>query len=100
MARYNIPPNTGKVRVAMGAVGGAMELRVEDSGPGIPPEMMDRLFEAFASSKPDGMGVGLSISRTIVEAHEGSLSAENRDAGGACFLVKLPLASQGPNSIG
>ena len=77
----------------MRAVAGTMALRVEDSGPGIPPEMMDRLFEAFASTKPDGMGVGLSISRTIVEAHEGSLSAENRESGGACFLVALPLAA-------
>ena len=82
-----------EVRVALHAAGGNVALSVEDSGPGIPPGMMDRLFEAFASSKPDGMGVGLSISRTIVEAHEGSLSAENRAEGGACFRVTLPLAA-------
>ena len=82
-----------EIRVAMRALGRVTELTVEDSGPGIPPEMMDRLFEAFASSKPDGMGVGLSISRTIVEAHEGSLSAENLESGGACFVVTLPLAA-------
>ena len=82
-----------EILVATRAAAGAMALTVEDSGPGIPPEMMERLFEACASSKPDGMGVGLSISRTIVEAHEGSLSAANRETVGACFRVTLPLAA-------
>ncbi len=71
-----------------------VEIRIEDSGPGIPPEMMDILFEAFASSKPDGMGVGLSISRTIIEAHNGTLWAANREEGGACFCVTLPPAAK------
>jgi two-component system sensor kinase FixL len=71
---------------------GEARIRVDDSGPGIAPEMRDTLFESFVSSKPDGMGVGLSISRTIVEAHGGSLSAANRKAGGASFCVALPLA--------
>jgi len=61
---------------------------------------MDTLFESFASSKPDGMGIGLSISRTIVEAHEGKLSAANRKGGGACFCVALPLAGPGVGLIG
>ena len=82
-----------EVLVAMRAGTGTIELRVEDSGPGIAPAMMDSLFEAFTSSKPDGMGVGLSISRTIVEAHGGSLSAANKEGGGACFRVTLPLAA-------
>jgi two-component system sensor kinase FixL len=81
-----------EVRVALGTTDHAVELRVEDSGPGIAPEMMDILFEAFTSSKPDGMGVGLSISRTIVETHGGTLSVANKEAGGACFLVTLPAA--------
>jgi two-component system, LuxR family, sensor kinase FixL len=76
------------------AEGEAM-IRVDDSGPGIAPEMRDTLFESFVSSKPDGMGVGLSISRTIVEAHGGSLSAWNRETGGASFCVALPLAEEG-----
>lgn len=84
-----------EIRVSMRALGRVAELTVEDSGPGIPAEMTDRLFEAFASSKPDGMGVGLSISRTIVEAHEGSLSATNRADGGARFRVILPAAAAG-----
>jgi len=81
-----------EVRVVLAAADGGVALRVEDSGPGIAPEMMDSLFEAFVSSKPDGMGVGLSISRTIVETHGGTVSAANAAEGGACFLVTLPTA--------
>jgi two-component system sensor kinase FixL len=81
-----------EIFVSTRAAAGAVQLCVEDTGPGIPPAMMDALFEAFISSKPDGMGVGLSISRTIVEAHGGTLSAANREAGGACFRVTLPAA--------
>jgi C4-dicarboxylate-specific signal transduction histidine kinase len=84
-----------EIVIATRAAGNAVELTVADSGPGIPPEMLDSLFEAFASSKPDGMGVGLSISRTIIEAHEGSLSATNRKKGGATFCVTLPAAEAG-----
>jgi two-component system sensor kinase FixL len=82
-----------EVLVAMRAGTGIIELRVEDSGPGIAPAMMDNLFEAFTSSKPDGMGVGLSISRTIVETHGGTLAAANKEGGGACFRVTLPLTA-------
>ena len=82
-----------EILVSTRLAGGAVELRVDDSGPGIPPGMSDSLFEAFTSSKPDGMGVGLSISRTIIEAHAGSLSAANGEAGGASFRVTLPLAA-------
>jgi two-component system, LuxR family, sensor kinase FixL len=83
-----------EIGIATGAADGMVEIRVEDSGPGIAKEMMERLFDAFTSSKPEGMGVGLSISRTIVEAHEGKLSAANREAGGACFRILLPLAGR------
>ncbi len=81
-----------EITISTRAAEGFVELRVDDSGPGIAPGMLDTLFEAFVSSRPDGMGVGLSISRTIVEAHEGRLSAANLESGGASFLVALPLA--------
>jgi C4-dicarboxylate-specific signal transduction histidine kinase len=83
-----------EIAVSLRAAGSHVELAVEDSGPGIPPGMMATLFEAFASSKPEGMGVGLSISRTIVEAHGGTLSAENHREGGARFRVTLPAATK------
>jgi len=69
-------------------------ISVEDSGPGIPHESLSRLFDAFFSTKDDGMGVGLSISRTIVEAHGGRIWAENRPGGGARFSFTLPLAEK------
>ncbi|HEY0799890.1 MAG TPA: ATP-binding protein, partial [Steroidobacteraceae bacterium] len=66
---------------------------VEDSGPGIPAEAIGRLFESFFTTKPSGMGMGLPICRSIVEAHGGHISADNNSArGGARFLLNLPPA--------
>jgi len=67
-------------------------LSVQDAGIGFKPEEMDRLFEAFYTTKPDGMGMGLAISRSIVEAHSGRLWAETNRGSGATFLVSLPAA--------
>ena len=67
------------------------ELRVADSGPGLASDIGDRIFEAFVSTKDAGLGLGLSISKRIIEAHGGSVSARNRtDTRGAEFLVRLP----------
>ncbi|HWF01247.1 MAG TPA: PAS domain S-box protein [Caulobacteraceae bacterium] len=65
---------------------------VIDTGPGVAPDMVERLFQPFATTKADGMGVGLSISRTIIEAHGGRLWAEPNPDGGAIFAFTLPLA--------
>jgi signal transduction histidine kinase len=67
---------------------------VQDAGTGFKPEEQDRLFEAFYSTKADGMGMGLAISRSIVEAHGGRLWAEANQGAGATFLLSLPIASQ------
>jgi PAS domain S-box-containing protein len=66
-------------------------LQVEDNGPGIATQDIPRLFESFFSTKPNGLGLGLPVCRSIIEAHGGDLIAANREsASGACFTVRLP----------
>src|SRR5450755_844119 len=69
------------------------ELSVLDHGSGISVDKLKTVFEPFYTSKAEGMGMGLSIARTIVEAHYGLIWAENRDHGGASFQIRLPLVS-------
>jgi C4-dicarboxylate-specific signal transduction histidine kinase len=68
-------------------------ISIADSGPGVPSDKLKAIFEPFFTTKGDGMGMGLSIARTIVEAHGGRIWAENHTAGGAVFHVSLPLAN-------
>nr|WP_281396601.1 PAS domain S-box protein [Sphingomonas kyeonggiensis] len=72
-------------------------IEIADSGPGIPEPMLDQLFSRFTTTKKEGagMGIGLSISKRIIEAHGGTLSAENRPEGGAVFRFTLPTTEQG-----
>ncbi len=70
----------------------SVRLLVRDSGTGIDPAKIDRLFEAFYTTKAKGMGVGLSISRSIVERHGGKLQAENNEGPGATFGFTIPGA--------
>lgn len=74
---------------------GVVVIEVRDSGPGLPMPAT-RVFEAFYTTKPYGMGMGLPIVRTIVEAHGGSVGAANSPRGGAVFSVRLPLATGEP----
>jgi signal transduction histidine kinase/PAS domain-containing protein len=73
-----------------------MRVTVQDSGIGIDPESLARIFEAFYTTKPHGMGIGLSISRTIIESHGGRLWGERNDGPGATFGFTLPSYQAGP----
>lgn len=84
------PPGERIVSVRSRAVPEGIEVSVSDRGTGVGPDEMPRLFEPFFTSKATGMGMGLPISRTIVEAHGGRIWAENNDAGGATFSFVLP----------
>ncbi len=79
------------VRVERGG-DSTVEFSVADAGAGIPADQMDRIFESFYTTKPTGLGLGLSISRAIIEAHHGRIWAENNPAGGATFRFVLPAA--------
>jgi len=82
-----------EMRVATRLVeGNLIRADVADTGPGLSDEVKARLFEQFATTKPHGLGVGLSISRSIIEAHKGKIWAEPNPGGGAVFSFVLPLA--------
>lgn len=81
---------------ARAAAPDAVELRVADTGPGIATEVLPQIFEPFFTTRAGGMGMGLAISRTIVEAHGGRLWAENDTTQGAVFCIRLPAAGSAP----
>jgi two-component system sensor kinase FixL len=69
---------------------GVVSIRIADNGPGVLPQLLDRLFEPFVTSKAHGLGMGLSVSRIIVEAHGGTIEVESEPGAGAAFTVRLP----------
>lgn len=71
-----------------------VEMQFEDNGPGIPEPLMGQLFEPYITSKPKGTGLGLAVVKKIVEEHGGILWAENRETGGACVTLRLPVESK------
>jgi C4-dicarboxylate-specific signal transduction histidine kinase len=91
------PPRARRLRIrTTPAPPGQIEVVVEDSGPGFKPPVVDRLFEPYITTKPQGMGMGLAISRTIVHAHGGTIGAEpRRDLSGAALRFTLPVTDSG-----
>ncbi|MCW3474097.1 sensor histidine kinase [Limobrevibacterium gyesilva] len=91
-----LPGRANRVVVSAGTAGhGGVEITVADTGPGLAPEVAARLFEPFVSTKRTGMGIGLTICRTIVEGHGGRLAVESSPAGcGTLFRITLPPSNQ------
>jgi two-component system, LuxR family, sensor kinase FixL len=84
-----------KIKSALRREDGKIEVCIIDNGPGVPSEMRDRMFLPFCSGEQGGVGLGLAISRTIVEAHDGALGYRSNDSRGACFFFSLPAAKAG-----
>ena len=73
--------------------GAVIEFSVTDMGPGLAPEVIARMYEAFFSTKVEGMGIGLNICRSIIEFHHGRLWVEDNPEGGTIFVISLPITS-------
>ena len=88
-----------EISVTTNLSGASAEIRISDTGPGIATGDLKSVFDPFFTTKPQGMGMGLEIVRTIVEAHHGQISAENQSSGGALFTIKLPIARSRSASV-
>jgi PAS domain S-box-containing protein len=100
MARQ--PDSRRRVTVRTGVdAGETVEVQVTDTGHGIPREILPRLFESFVTTRQDGVGLGLSISRSIIEAHGGRIQAENNPDGGATirFFLPIPQVAHGERPV-
>ncbi len=88
-------PEEGAIRVVLESLpdSGYATLKVQDSGAGIPPEMRDRIFEPFTTTKERGSGLGLSLVLSVVESHSGTVECDSMPGAGTVFTVRLPLAA-------
>jgi two-component system NtrC family sensor kinase len=84
-------PDGGDIEIGSRVAGGRLQLTVIDSGPGIPPNDVEKIFEPLYTTRPEGLGLGLTISRSIVERLGGTLSVRNVPGRGAAFTVEMPL---------
>jgi signal transduction histidine kinase len=95
-ALEQVPPAQRRLTLTVSSQGARADISVADSGPGIAPEVLPRLFEPFFSTREGGLGLGLSLCETLAQGMGGALSAANAPQGGAVFRLQLPLATATP----
>lgn len=97
-------PPEGRIRCSLAKNPGEVELRIEDSGPGVPPAERERIFDRFRQAEPSsghrfgGTGLGLAIVKEYVELHQGSVHVEESGLGGAAFVIRVPVIEPGDNA--
>src|SRR5207253_10890768 len=94
---YQAMPDGGRLTIEASTVDGAVRLRVADNGVGMTAEAQQRLFEPFFTTKPRGVGLGLAVTKRIVEAHNGTITVSSEEGKGTEFTVLLPVIA-GPRN--
>jgi two-component system sensor kinase FixL len=89
-AMCQVDPKDRRIEIRIGSEGGRLSFSIRDRGPGIAGQNLDRVFESFFTTKPEGMGIGLAVCHSIIMAHGGNIEASNHPEGGACFRFWLP----------
>jgi len=89
---FQAMPKGGTLRLTARTTGGQLEVTVADTGPGIPPEHLDRIFEPYFTTKEEGTGLGLALTQRIVEAHGGTIAVDSAPGKGSTFRIGLPIA--------
>jgi len=95
---FEAMPQGGTLTVAASALRKALVLAVEDTGEGVPPDLLPKVFEPYVTSKTKGLGLGLAIARRIVEAHGGTIEAKSQAGKGSVFTVTIPCEAVGRQS--
>jgi signal transduction histidine kinase len=86
-------PEGGELRFASAANGESAEIRISDTGPGIPPELRDKIFRLYFTTKKEGSGIGLAMAFRIVQLHDGTIDFTSEPGKGTTFLIRLPIAA-------
>jgi two-component system sensor kinase FixL len=90
-ALESIDPSGRTVKIILLQNNGLVTVKVIDSGPGVKSEILEKIFRPFVSTRKDGFGIGLAISKSIIEKHKGKIWAENVEGGGAMFCFSLKI---------
>jgi signal transduction histidine kinase len=85
-------PDGGELRFESSATGDMAEIRISDSGPGIPPQLREKIFTLYFTTKKEGSGIGLAMTFRIVQLHDGTIDFTSEPGKGASFSIRLPIA--------
>ena len=84
----------GRIQVALSQEKNTVRIHITDFGGGIAPELLDKIFDPFYTTKEDGSGLGLSITKQIITAHNGTICVESQEGKGCTFTISLPSAQK------
>jgi signal transduction histidine kinase len=90
-----ITNQSGEIRITAVEESSHLAITFRDNGPGVPPHMVDHIFDPEVSGRVDGSGLGLTFVKGVIEAHGGYINYETTTSGGACFVARLPLQHKG-----